>query len=254
MSPQGLLPETLEILRRLEERSGYPVSFFEDSSLRLLATMKTGTPSNPIHVIRYQPGGKAPDYQIAIEAGYALRMFARPPEKRFHLAGNDEFRSRVVSEVKALNPDLDAQGAEGLGGHLFDGLLLQLRSCPTGILVDLWIHGNYPGLRGLQAASLTAQALENTQCLGSEHERRFPRVIVRGNRAMNAAHALFVSDLLGQPHLAVPYRAAGLEAAATALLAEVTAQPIGQIDDQALITAWAERLGVAAWLKWLPFA
>ena len=253
MGLQGLLPETHQIIRDLEERSGFPVSFFEDHSLQLLATIRTGTPSNPVHIIRYRPGEQTPDYQIAFEAGYALRMFARPPEKRFHLSGNDQYRTQVVDEVRELNPDLDSATAESLGAQLFDGLLRQLRSCPTGLLVDLWIYRSYPSLRGLQAASLEAQAMENAQCLSKHIERSYPRIVVQGNRAMNAAHAFFIADLLDQSHLAVPYRSAGLEVIGRDLLSDVTTQPADEIDDQALIISWADRLGVSDWLKWLPF-
>jgi hypothetical protein len=43
MNLQGLVPETQKIIRALEERSGFPVSFFEDPSLQMLATIRTGT-------------------------------------------------------------------------------------------------------------------------------------------------------------------------------------------------------------------
>ena len=74
MNLQGLLPETQKIIRDLEERSGFPVSIFEDPSLQRLATIRTGTPSDPFHFIRYRAGEQAPDYQIAFEAGFALRQ------------------------------------------------------------------------------------------------------------------------------------------------------------------------------------
>lgn len=253
MNLQGILADTRSILETLEAASGYPASCFEDPSLTVLATIKTGTPSSPIHVIRYRPGEAAPDYQIAVEAGYALRTFNQPPERRFHISGDDASRNEVISEVKHLNPQMDVSKAEAVGGHLFDGLLTQLRSCPTGMLVDMWIHANYPGLRALQASSLEAQAHEYTQCLAQELDRAYPQKIVHGNRVMNAAHAFFVSSLLNKPHLAIPYRAAGLEPIATELLSDITKQPLDKIDDQSLIMAWADRLGVASWIKWLPF-
>jgi hypothetical protein len=253
MSSQGLLPDTREIIRTLEEASGYPVSFFEDTSLTVLATIRTGTQTSPIHVIRYRPGEQAPDYQIAVEVGYALRTFAMPPERRFHLSGDDDRRENVIAQTTALHPELDSSAAEALGNHLFNGLMLQLRSTPVGLLVDIWITSHYPRLRGLQAASLVKQVTDNAQSLSKEMENQYPRVIVEGNRAMNAAQAFFVADLLNQSQLAVPYRAAGLTSIATTLLAYVTRDRIAEIDDRDLITAWAQHLGIAAWVKWLPF-
>lgn len=253
LSHQVLLPETYKILEDLEGLSGFPVSFLEDPTLSVLATIRTGTPSSPVHIIRYRPGKEAPDYKIAIEAGYALRMFARPLEKRFHLSGNERYRAEAIAEVQRLDPSLEDSAAEAMGKHIFDGLLLQLRSCPVGLLVDIWIYKNHPGLRSLQAASLREQIGENTQCLSKELEKRFPRLIVNGNRAMNAAQTLFVADLLNEPHLVVPYRAAGFVSIATDLLSSVTARPFDEIDDMILISTWADSLGIRDWIKWLPF-
>jgi hypothetical protein len=253
MDASGLLLETQTIIAELEDRSGYPVTYHADPSLRVLATIKTGTPGSPVHVIRYQPAKSQPDYQIAYECGFALRMFHRAPEDRFHLAANEACLPEVTEDLQRLNPALDSAALDQLSRHLFDGLLLQLRSCPTGMLVDLWLYRNHPGLRMLQAASLQKQVIEYAQCL-AEGLERYPQKVVHGNRAMNAAHALFVSDLLNQPHLAVPYKMAGLADIGTQLLADVLAAPLESTDDRRLISAWADRLGVLPWIQWLPFS
>jgi hypothetical protein len=250
---ESLLPETKEIIDLLENQSGFPVTYVRDENLSVLATIKTGTPSSPIHVIRFRPDGIAPDYQISVEVGYALRTFNLPPEKRFHLSAQEEYRNEAIREVQQRNPQLSTKEAYRLGAQVFDGLLLQLRSCAVGILVDLWIYRDYPGLRLLQANSLEHQARENTQCLAQNFERALPKKIVAGNRSMNAAHALFIGDLLNKPHLAIPYRAAGFERIGTELLSGLTNQSLVDIDDQALILDWAKYLGIENWIKWLPF-
>lgn len=180
-------------------------------------------------------------------------MFSRPPDARLHLTGNEAERNRVGDALLRKQPGLDPAQATAVGQQLFDGLLLQLRSMPVGILVDLTLHRGHPELRAFQRESLTAQAQENTGSLAAEFSRNYPETIVQGNRAMNVAYALFVADLTDSPHLAIPFRAAGLEGVGTQLLANLTAEPADQVDDRALIESWARQLGIDGWLKFLPF-
>lgn len=253
MSQNNLLPETVSLLEHLKEQSGYPVSCVDDPSLKTAATVSMGSPDRPIHIIRFRPNEPFIDYLIAVQASYAIRLFSTPPDKRFQLSATESYREQVCIEVKRLNPNLNERLVGELGSQLFDGLMLQVRSCPTGILVDLWLYRDYPGLRSQQAQHLLSQCQENVKCLSGTYDLSFPEKIVRGNRAMNAAHAFFASDLLQQPHLIVPYRAVGLEKIALSLLKEVTAQPIDVFDDRALITAWGDQLGISDWFRWLSF-
>lgn len=252
MNRSALLPATREILDTLESLSGYPVSFLEDPSLKVLATVRMATADRPIHLIAYQPGASSPDYPIAVEAGHAIRMFRHPIEKRFQLAGDPASRDTLVDEVATLHPRLPRDRLKGLSDFLFDSLILQLRSCPTGLLVDYSLYRNYPSLRPPQAQSLREQLATNVKVLAPEQMAPFPTRITSANRAMNAAFAIGVSELLGEPHLAVPYRAAGLEQIGLDLLSDLPPPDSEAVDDRALITAWAARLGLEPWLKWLP--
>jgi hypothetical protein len=184
-----------------------------------------------------------------VEADHAIRMFRHPVNQRFQLSCNPAARDQVAAEVKLLHPDLPLERLNALSGFLFDSLMTQLRSCPTGILVDYSISHRYPALRPAQAQSLTAQLADNVRGLAPETMARFPTRIVSANRAMNAALAISVSELLGEPHLAIPYRAAGLEQIGLQLLADLPAPDSETIDDRALITAWSARLGLQTWLE-----
>jgi hypothetical protein len=252
MSQHNFLPETETLLKRLTEQSGYPVSLVDEPSLKIPATVSIGTTDRPIHIIRFHPDARFLDYLIAVQTSYALRLFSMPPEGRFQLSAKTGSREQIVAEVGRLNPRFDAGMARTLGEQLFDGLMLQARSCPTGIVVDLCLYRDCPGLRAQQRDSLTAQCQQNVNCLSGKYDHDFPKLIVHGNRAMNAAHAFFAADLLQLPHLAVPYRAVGLEKTALALLGEVTSKPLDSIDDRELITAWGAQLGIEDWFAWLP--
>lgn len=253
LTPAQLLPATREIIQELEERSGYPVSFLEDPGLKVLATVRMGTSRSPVHIIRYQPGAATPDYQIAVEAGHAIRMFRHPPAQRFQLSSTPEPHLIVAKALAKQHPRLPKAQREQMATFLVDGVLLQLRSCPTGLLVDYELYQRYPTLRPLQAQSCSAQLATNVQVLALEYQQRFPPTILAANRAMNAAFAMGVGELLQTPQVMIPYRAAGLEQIALALLA-VLPDPQGATpDDRGLITAWAQHLGLVAWLHWLPF-
>ncbi len=253
MTPSALLPPTQTILKELERLSGYPIAFLEDPSLKVLSSVRIASPANPVHTIRYKPGASSPDYQIAVEAGHAIRMFRHPSERRFQLSGAPAYRATLAADVAKLHPNVPQDRLRVLSDFLFDGTLLQLRSCPTGLLVDYNIFTTCPSLRPLQAQSIKDQLKANVKVLAPDQMDRFPKQVVTANRAMNAAFAIGVSELLGEPHLAVPYRAAGLEQVGLNLLSDLPPLDSEEIDDRALITAWATRLGLAPWLQWLPF-
>ena len=253
MNPSLLLNDTKTVLKELEQLSGFPVSFLDDPSLKVTATIKTGTSKKPVHLISYKPDNRIPDYQIAFEALLAIRMFKHHPEKRFHLAADESSRQGVIQDLQRMHPKAPADRMREMGKHLFDGLLLQLRSYPPGILVDRYIHENCPGLLELQALSLKEQTAVCTQTLSPKLNEGFPSNIVKASRAMNAAYALATGNLLAEPHLVVPFRVAGQEKTGQELLALLPTAANSNIDDRQLIMSWADRLGVSDWIKWLPF-
>lgn len=99
-----------------------------DGSLRTNAALQIGTPANPVHLIRYQPGRGSPDYWIAFEAGNAIRLFRHQAERRFRLSGSAAHRDQVARDIASLQPDLPAEQQRGLAQFLFDSLMLQVRS------------------------------------------------------------------------------------------------------------------------------
>jgi hypothetical protein len=251
LTPAQLLPATRELIQELEDLSGYPIAFWEDPDLTVLATVRLGTRQSPEHLIRYQPGATTPDYQIAVEAGHAIRMFRHPPAQRFQLASTPAPGLTLAKGLAKLHGRLPQDQRERLATFLVNGVLRQLRSCPTGLLVDYELYRRFPTLRPLQAQSFTAQLATNVKVLALDYQQRLPHIILYATRAMNAAFAMGVGELLQTPHTLVPYRAAGLERIALQLLADLPDPQGATLDDRALITAWAQRLGLGSWLHWL---
>ena len=252
MSSDELKTTESEIIARVEQLSGCPVVLLHDPGLKTLATVEAATRQHPAHIVRYRDDQASAAYQIAYECGFLLRLFALPPGEQVQLAGTAGSRETVTSEVIRLNPNLEPEQAKRLGDMLYDGLMLQLRSCGPGIKVDLWLFSEYPDLRGLQAASMEQQARENTGTLNPDLDRQFPPTVVRASRAMNSACALFTADLFHRAHLAVPYQAAGLERIARELLSVVADDADAPLSDRMIIDAWAQRLGISGWYEWVP--
>lgn len=82
----GLRETTRQVLDLVERTSGYPVLVTEDRSLKTLATVRMARGDAPAHAIAYNPvADTQPDYLIAYQCGFILRLFASreatlPPE------------------------------------------------------------------------------------------------------------------------------------------------------------------------------
>ena len=241
---------TAAIIARIEYLSGCPVTLLRDPTLQTLATVKAATVHQPSHIIRYRDDPDSAAYQIAFECGFLLRLYALPPPERVQLIGTTGARQSVAKELQRLRPDLPPSSIQTVTNMLYDGLMLQLRSCGPGIEVDSLLFAQYPALRPLQAASMEQQALTHAGTLSPDMDRQFPGTLVQASRAMNSAYALYAAELFGLPHLAVPYQSAGFEPVGRELLAALFA---GEgTPDRQIVDAWAKTLGLSGWYQWVP--
>ena len=61
---------------------------------------------------------------------------------------------------------------------------------------------------------------------------------------------LYAAELLGLPHLAVPYQSAGLESVGRELLAALFSAE--DTADRPIVDAWAKTLGLSGHYAWVP--
>ena len=133
----GLRDVTRAIIAQVERASGYPVLVTEDRSLQTLAAVRVARGSAPAHSITYNPSVTTqPDYLIAFQCGFILRLFANPPSERCDFAPaahGREIVHRLLSgpEGPARKLRLQPDVVEKLRDQLFDGLMVQLRSIPS---------------------------------------------------------------------------------------------------------------------------
>src|ERR1043166_133120 len=143
----SLLPETKSLLEQVERLTNRPVDITEDPTLNTLANMQIARGNAPLHQLRYKPmGTNKPDYYIAYQCGFVIRLLSTPGGKCFDL-GVSEKASVKMDELladRSLPPEV-----RGMKDHFLDGILTQLRSIPIGLRVDQWLMDSYPNLKEL---------------------------------------------------------------------------------------------------------
>jgi hypothetical protein len=241
-------PVVEKILAEVEQRSGLPVLVYEDPSLTTIATIVYARGGAPAHLLSYRPQGGDPSYQIAFQAGHALRFFSLPAEKRMNFGLPNSRRDEAIRRLQ-----IPGTLPSKVQDMLLDGLLLQLRSMSVGFRVDEWLRQSHPELRQLQAESVRQQLQENAKALSPQIRQSMPKQVVNGNTAMNGAYALFWSRVLGEAQQWLPYKALGYENQAGALLKALDMVPDEPGQDCALVDQWALTLGLAGTYEWSPY-
>lgn len=242
------LPSANQALADLEESTGKPVLIQEDQELKVLATIHRADAEESCHVLRVKGSSDhVSDYLITFECRMALRD---GPGPRSVVREKREARERVISEVEKLHRQLPLAKARELGKFIYNGLIVQLRSTGPGLLVDRWIREHCPDLQEAQERSIETQITSNLGVLQAGTRTNFPARIYNASVAMNAAYAVYGGDLLGKPHLGVPYVSQGHGELARRLIAAALGDGQTTPADRQIIDAWAEELGISSWYDW----
>ena len=246
-----LLTATRNIIDLVEKLSGRPVHVSEDPSLKTLSTMTTARGDAPMHLIRYQPTGvMPPDYFIAYQCGFTIRLFMSPPDKRFDVGYSADGERKMKEAISAASA---SKHMLEMSEYLLSGLITQLRTYPVGLRIDQWIHEFYPELHDLQKKGVLIQLRQNTEAIKAGSSASFPRKVVKANLGMNAAYALFWSKRWNDDSLVLPFKAAGLLETGSRLLDIWNKASDDTTADMDLIDAWAFELGLKGWYKSTPY-
>ena len=210
----NLSETTRTLLRLVETRSGIPVNVEPDPSLPggTLAKVVVARGTLNLHRVSYRPDSSlAPDYLICKQAGYILRLFDTPPEKRFDFAGSPEGLAAVERLVNAhpVAKMMPPQALPKFYQILYDGLLFHLRSIPVGMRVDRWLATEFPALAESQKACALREVQDSVATLAQQHRQNLPPMIYDATQAISAAFTAFWADRLNQPQLSLPFKAAG---------------------------------------------
>ncbi len=207
------------------------------------------------HVVTINPHSSlSPDYLIAFQCCFILRLFENPPDQRFDFAPTATGEAAVLRLVReGIGRQMPAETAAKFAAQLFNGLMLQIRSVPLGLRVDTSIRAEYPDLIELQDSFARRQLSDNLQALSAETRKVIPSKIFAPSTMLNAAFSAFWARVWAEPQHGLPYRTQGNLSDGLALLEIFDRTPAAASSDTALIDAWAERLGVRRWYEWIPY-
>ena len=252
-----MTPVASEIIARVEDVTGKPVEVIADGSLQVLAKVTMARPGSPRHILRLRLDREVPDYYVAYECGFILRLYECPPGERYLIGSSGkgaEDIERMLMRPGGIGTKLrlSESTARQYSNMLADGLITQLRSIPIGMHIDQWIYDTYPSIRTAQSSAINEQMRENVQVLGDQVKSMSPPKVYKASVSMNAAYAVFSDELYGEGGYSVPYQRASYANLGAELLdiwKKSLAEPTG---DRALVDAWGKHLGVEKWYKWIP--
>ena len=255
----NLASTTQKVIGLVEEMTGVPVVVTPDSSLQTLAVVKIARHSAPAHIVTYNPlVGAGVDYAVCFQCGFVLRAFSPQEANRFDFGGSWRGRKDVenllAEHLRSKRLSLPKDVRSQLKDQLFDGLMVQLRSVPVGLRVDVWLGREYPDILDQQRIVITRQMKDNLKSLGPDVHKISPDKVFGASVAMNAAFAAYWSKAWNDPLVTAPYKETGYLTAGEALLQLWYDVPEDCSSDRRLIDAWGQALGLQGWYEFLPFA
>lgn len=248
---------TRQLIRLLEEKSGYPVEVLEDPKMTTIASIRIARDNLPAHILTYKPmPGAAPDYAICWQCAFALRLFECPPEQRVLISGTEageDFVDDLVVNGAGRKLRLDRVQMISLRQQLYMGLITHLRSVPVGLRVVTWMGRNYPQLHSLERTFAEEELKLGEASLDTRVQEMMPPEIFNPTSAISAAHAIYWSQRLEKPELVNPYRLMGFESQGHRLLEALDSLDAAPQHDRSLIDRWAALLGLQDWYTWTPY-
>ena len=240
---------TQEIVKTVESLSDMPIHMSEDSSLQVDASIRIGNTATPVHLLRYRTAaGHEPDYYVAFQCGFVIRLYQTPPEKRVDLTPTDEGTDRIAALVGGTQA---GSAPDRLRDILLHGLGTQLRSVPIGMRIDGWIASDYPDLKDLQEQAVRKQLRDNTQLIEGPLKQSSPAKVYAASISMFAAMAAYWARAWGDAKIVQPYKLAGFLDRGQCLLGIFDKASPSPSEDAALVEAWAFELGIKGWYRWV---
>jgi hypothetical protein len=255
----SLRETTRLIVKLVEEHSGYPVQVVDDPTLSTFASIRLARRGGvPAHILVYRPGdNQAPDYFIAFQCGFALRLFAVPLEQRLETgmnkAGVQRVRDDLEQTLRQNRQVLTTGELEQVAAQMYGGLITHLRSVPVGLRIARWLRESFPELHTLQRSAVGQELKQNLEAARSARDGLLPEIVVKPTLAINAAYAQFWAREYADPDLAAGYKSGPSAGAGERLLAVWDNTPSTADADVALVDAWSNALGLTGWYTWEPY-
>jgi len=253
------LPDSVNrIFDEVKSLTGKAVKLIEKSDLNTYATIKIARKSMPDHLMYYKPEHTGIiNHLIAHECGHILRVYGAEPESRLVPFSNDQLKLKALQdiepEIQKLSQMLPFEGMVQITDIWYVGTIKQLTSFPSDIMIEKWIHDEYPDLRPYQSQYMKKQYDEAVQGLSGRVERVTPHKILQASNSMNYAffHILethFKDNYYLRRYDTSAYAGVGNELVLLQQKSENNYK--GDIDT---VNRWAETLKCSHWFSWRDF-
>jgi len=253
-----LSPDVHRIFAAVKSLTGKDVKMVEKGDMDVYAFVKIARKRMPEHLMFYKPEHTGiTNHLVAHECGHILRTYGVDPESRLVPFTNDKLK---LEALKHMEPDIQRLSRtiplERLA-HIVDmwymGVIRQLTSYPSDIMIEKWLHDQYPDLRTYQSKSIRKQYDEALQGLSRRVEEMTPQTVLRASNAMNYAFFHILEAHLGESYHLGRYRRSPYASLGKELMRLQRESVDSYEGDMNTINRWAEALECSHWFGWRGF-
>jgi hypothetical protein len=253
-----LVPSVYRIIDEVKDSTGKAVEFIETDGLDTYAKVKIAREHMPAHIIFYSPKhDELINHLIAHECGHILRILKAPPQKRIVPMSDRDSTTKVIhdlasdlSRLSSLMPSRDILEMVNIWHH---GIITQLTSYPSDIMIERWIHASYKELRPCQRKSIMNQHADAIKVLSPKIKEVTPIKIYEDSIIMNIVFFSMLGSTLRinllKPFKNLPVLKRGK------VLSTITEKNLNDSyeGDTAMINCWADFFGLKEWFNWTNF-
>ena len=253
------LPDSIDnIINEVKALTGKGLKLIEKRDLATYAAIKIARKSMPDHLIYYKPEHTGIiNHLLAHECGHILRIYGVEPESRLVPFTNDQLKLKALKdiepEIEKLSQMLPFEGLVQIANIWYAGIIRQLTNYPSDIMIEKWIHDEYPDLRPYQSKCLKKQYDEAVQALSNRVERMTPHKILRASNGMNYAFFhILEAHFKDNYHLGRYDRSAYASIGKELILLQQESEN-NYKGDIHTVNKWAEALKCSHWFSWRDF-
>lgn len=252
-----LIPETKEILEKVESLTEKRFKFIPNNEITSHAKLKMARNDMENHIVYYKEGAsQSINHIIAHECGHIIRIFKSEPSERLipfiSSKSSETAINEIANDIDSISKVMLKSKVEKLIEMLFKGLVMQLTNQPVDLKIEEWIYNEYPGLRKFQKISFQSQLQEALGGLIEDVRKITPSKIYEASHSMNYAYFNALAKKT-KFDLESAYDNFEFEDKGR-LLIEIMGKYENNFDgDVKRINDWASILGLSSWYEWKRF-
>jgi len=234
------------------------VKLIEKRDLDTYASVKIARKSMPDHLMYYKPEHTGiVNHLLAHECGHILRIYGIAPENRLVPFTNDELKMKglkdIEPEIQKLSKMLPFEKLVQIANMWYAGTIKQLSNFPSDIMIEKWIHDEYPDLRPYQLQSIRKQYDEAVQGLSGQVEKMTPRKILQASNGMNYAFFHILETYFKDNYYLRRYDRSAYASIGNELILLQQKSENNYKGDIDTVNIWAEALQLSHWFSWRDF-